>query len=161
MDSRVVSVLDSGTEGHGFKSQPLGNSLRQTVHTDCASVHQAAKLVAVLLPPGLWLTSAAGCLPRTGIGSGTLHSVIDYGLPFLDMDVTYCSVVLSSWELCWSRCSWSSSARSPCFRTSCTSCVVSASAHTTLPSTLEWTGLVSASRPCCAGRWKSPRMNTR
>ena len=26
-----------------------GNSLRQTVHTDRASVHQAAKLVAVLL----------------------------------------------------------------------------------------------------------------
>jgi len=26
-----------------------GNSLRQTVHTDCASVQQAAKLVAVLL----------------------------------------------------------------------------------------------------------------
>ena len=26
-----------------------GNSLRQTVHTHCASVHQAAKLVAVLL----------------------------------------------------------------------------------------------------------------
>ena len=25
------------------------NSLRQTVHTDCASVHQAAKLVAALL----------------------------------------------------------------------------------------------------------------
>ena len=26
-----------------------GNSLRQTVHTHCASVHQAAKLVAALL----------------------------------------------------------------------------------------------------------------
>ena len=26
-----------------------GNSHRQTVHTDCASVHQAAKLVAALL----------------------------------------------------------------------------------------------------------------
>ena len=26
-----------------------GNSLRQTVHTHCASVHQAAKLVAILL----------------------------------------------------------------------------------------------------------------
>ena len=33
------------------------------------------------LPPGLWLTSPAGCLPRTGISSGTLRSVIDYGLP--------------------------------------------------------------------------------
>ena len=27
----------------------LGNSLRQTVHTHCASVHQAAKLVAAFL----------------------------------------------------------------------------------------------------------------
>ena len=53
-----------------------GNSLRQTVHNHCASVHQAAKLAAALLrvvgvtvglaesngrlPPGLWLTSPAG-----------------------------------------------------------------------------------------------------
>ena len=46
--------MDSGAEGPGFKSQPqpcwvTGNSLRQTVHTHCASVHQAAKLVAALL----------------------------------------------------------------------------------------------------------------
>ena len=34
---------------------------------------------AVLLP-GLWLTSPAGWLPRTGISSGTLRSVIEYGL---------------------------------------------------------------------------------
>jgi len=74
-----------------------GNSLRQTIHTHCASVHQAAKLVAALLrvaevtaglvksngslPPGLWLTSPAGWLPRTGISSGTLRLVIEYGLP--------------------------------------------------------------------------------
>jgi len=54
----------------------LGNSLRQTVHTHHASVHQAAKLVAALLRDagvtaglaesngslllGLWLTSPAG-----------------------------------------------------------------------------------------------------
>ena len=54
----------------------LGNSLRQTAHTHCASVNQAAKLVAVLLRvagvtagleesngsllPGLCLTSPAG-----------------------------------------------------------------------------------------------------
>jgi len=60
----------------------LGNSLRQTVHTHRASVHQAAKLVPALLrvagvtaglaksngslPPGLWLASPAGWLPRTG-----------------------------------------------------------------------------------------------
>ena len=53
-----------------------GNSLRQTIHTHCASVHQPAKLVAALLrvagvtaglaesngslPPGLCLTSHAG-----------------------------------------------------------------------------------------------------
>jgi len=78
------------------------NSLRQTVHTHRASVHpQAAKLVAALLrvagitaglaksngslPPGLWLTSPAGWLPRTWISYGTLRSVIEYGLllPFL------------------------------------------------------------------------------
>jgi len=47
----VVSVLDSGAERPGFKSVATlsGNSLRQTVHTHRASVHQAAKLVAVLL----------------------------------------------------------------------------------------------------------------
>ena len=75
----------------------LGSNLRHTVHTHRASVHQAAKLVAALLmvarvtaglaesngslPPGLWLTSPAGWLPRTGISSGTLRSVIEYGLP--------------------------------------------------------------------------------
>jgi len=41
-------MLDLGAEGPRFKSL-LGNSLRQTVHTHCASVHQAAKLVADLL----------------------------------------------------------------------------------------------------------------
>jgi len=47
----VVSVLDSGAEGPGFNAVATlsGNSLRQTVHTHCASVHQAAKLVAALL----------------------------------------------------------------------------------------------------------------
>ena len=42
-------MLDSGAEGPGFKSQLSGNSLRQTVHINRASVHQAAKLVAALL----------------------------------------------------------------------------------------------------------------
>jgi len=46
LGSRVVSVLDSGAEERGFKSQPrrrrVTNSLRQTVH-------QAAKLAAALL----------------------------------------------------------------------------------------------------------------
>ena len=50
----MVSVLDSGAEGH-FKDVQIAlatlscNSLRQTVHTHCTSVHQAAKLVAALL----------------------------------------------------------------------------------------------------------------
>ena len=94
LGSRVVSVLDSGAEGPAFKSQ--SQRCRQTVHTHCASVYQAAKLAAALLrvarvtaglpgsngslPPGLWLTSPAGWLPRTGISSGTLRSVIEYGL---------------------------------------------------------------------------------
>ena len=81
LGSRVVSVLDSGAVGPGFKSAVAtlsGNSLRQTVHTHCASVYQAAKLVATLLrvagagvtvglaesngslPLGLRLTSPAG-----------------------------------------------------------------------------------------------------
>ena len=44
-------MLDSGTARPGFKSQQWqsGNSLRQTVHSHCASVHQVAKLVAALL----------------------------------------------------------------------------------------------------------------
>jgi len=70
------------------------NSLRQTAYTHCASVHQAVKLVAALLRvagvtaglaesngsllPGLWLTLPAGWLPRTGISSGTLRSVIEW-----------------------------------------------------------------------------------
>jgi len=66
----VVSVLDSGAEGPAFQIAAVtlsGNSLRQTVHTHRASVHQAAKLAAALfrvatvtaglaessLPPGL------------------------------------------------------------------------------------------------------------
>ena len=46
LGSRVVSVLDSGTVGSGFKSQ--SRRCRVTVlgklftHTHCASVHQAA-----------------------------------------------------------------------------------------------------------------------
>ena len=76
-----------------------GNSLRQTAHTHHASVRWPAKLVAALLSvagvtaglaecngslsPGLWLASPAGWLPRTGISSGTLGSVIQYRLYFL------------------------------------------------------------------------------
>jgi len=44
-------MLDSGAEGPGIKSQPrrCRVSLRQTVHTYRASVHQGAKLVAAHL----------------------------------------------------------------------------------------------------------------
>ena len=51
LGSRGVSVLDSDTEGPGSNRSrvAVGNSLRQTVHTNRASVHQAAKLVSVLL----------------------------------------------------------------------------------------------------------------
>ena len=75
-----------------------GNSLRQTVHTHRASVHQAAKLVAALLrvvgvTAGLADSNAAyrrvydsrhlqADSPRTGISSGTLRSIIEYGLHF-------------------------------------------------------------------------------
>jgi len=45
----VVSVLDSGAEGLGSAVALSGNSLRQTVYTHCACVHQAAKLVAAFL----------------------------------------------------------------------------------------------------------------
>jgi len=48
----VVSVLDSGAVGPGVQiavTTLSGNGLRQAVHTLCASVHQAAKLVAALL----------------------------------------------------------------------------------------------------------------
>jgi len=47
----VVSVLDSGAEGRVQIAVATlsGNSLRQTVHTHRAYVHQAAKLAAALL----------------------------------------------------------------------------------------------------------------
>ena len=53
-DSRVVSVLDSGAEGPGFKSQPRRSRVTVlgklfTPHTHRASVHQLEKLVAALL----------------------------------------------------------------------------------------------------------------
>jgi len=52
LGSRVVSVLDSGAEGPRVQiavATLSGNSLRQTVHTHRASVHQATKLLAALL----------------------------------------------------------------------------------------------------------------
>ena len=107
LGSRVVSVLDSGAEGPGFKSQ--SQRCRVTVlgklRTPIVPLFtKKQKLVAALLrvggitaglaesngslPLGLWLTSPAGWQPRTGISSGTLRSAIEYGLPF------YCTVFL-------------------------------------------------------------------
>jgi len=65
---QVVSVLYS-TEGPGFKIAAAtlsGNSLRQTVHAHCASVHQAEKLVAALLTVArvtVGLVESNGSLP--------------------------------------------------------------------------------------------------
>ena len=126
LGSRMVSVLNSGAEGPWFKSQPRRcrvTVVGKTVHTHRASVHKAAKLVAVLLrvarvtaglaesngslPPGLWLTSPAGWLPRTGISSGTLRSVIEYGLPFLSTaaynTIPSRGLVCDCWQLSLSR----------------------------------------------------------
>ena len=96
LGSRVVSVLNSGAVGPGFKSQP--RRCRVTVlsklfapivplFTEQRNWLQPCRVARVTaesngsLPPGLWLTSPAGWLPRTGISSGTLRSVIEYGLP--------------------------------------------------------------------------------
>ena len=97
-----------------------GNSIRQTVHTHRASVRQVAKLVAALLRvarvtaglaesngsllSGLWQTSTAGWLPRTGISSGTVRSAVEYGLPvpFTGVWVVLCcrhSTMPASWSL--------------------------------------------------------------
>ena len=91
LGSRVVSVLDSGAVGPELKSQPprcrvtvldklftpivpLFTKQRKEVTAGLAESNDS-------LPPGLWLTSPAGWLPRTGISSGTLRSVIEYGQP--------------------------------------------------------------------------------
>ena len=63
-------MLDSGAEGPGFKSQSrrCQVSLRQTVHTHRASVHQAVKLVAALLPVAgvtAGLAESNGSLPSS------------------------------------------------------------------------------------------------
>ena len=62
-------MLDSGAEGPGIQiavATLLGNSLRQTVHTHRASVHQEAKLVAALLRVAIvtvGLAESNGSLP--------------------------------------------------------------------------------------------------
>ena len=49
LGSRVVSVLDRRARVQIAVATLSGNSLRQTVHTHRAFVHQAAKLEAALL----------------------------------------------------------------------------------------------------------------
>jgi len=55
LGSRVVSMLESGAEGPGFKSQSrhcrvtVFGKLFTVFHTHCTSVHQATKLIAALL----------------------------------------------------------------------------------------------------------------
>jgi len=79
LGSRVVSVLDSGAEGPGFKSQSrrcrvtvLGKLFTPIMTLFTKQQHLVARVTAGLaesngsLPPGLWLTSLAGWLPRTG-----------------------------------------------------------------------------------------------
>ena len=93
--SRVVSVLDSGAEGPGFKSQ-LGRcriTVLGKLFTPILSLFTKQRIGSSpldgcegncglgSLPPGLWLKSPAGWLRKTGISSGTLRSVIEYGLP--------------------------------------------------------------------------------
>ena len=68
LGSRVVSVLDSGEKARvQIAAATLsGNSLRQTIHACRASVHQAAKLVAVFLRVAgatVGLTESNGRLP--------------------------------------------------------------------------------------------------
>jgi len=86
LGSRVVSVLDSAAEGPGFKSQP-----------------QRCRHCNGSLPPGLWLTSPAGWLPRTGISFGTLRSVIEFGqhLPFFTKSLAIAERAMRrlSWNL--------------------------------------------------------------
>ena len=96
LGSRVVSVLDSAqAQKAGVQSAAAtlsGNSLRQAVHTYCAAVHQAAKLVAALLTVARvtgGLAESIGSLPP-GYDSRHLQAdcqepgsapVIEYGLP--------------------------------------------------------------------------------
>ena len=70
---REVSVLDSGAVGAWVQiavATLSGNSLRQAVHTHCASVHQAAKLVAAPL-------RVAGVTAGLAESNGSLRLVYD------------------------------------------------------------------------------------
>ena len=98
--SWVVSMLYSGAEWLGFKSEqrccrvtvlgklftpivPLFSKQQKLVAALLRVVRVTAGLVESngSLPPGLWLTSPAGWLSRTGISSWTLRSAVEYELP--------------------------------------------------------------------------------
>jgi len=85
LGSQVVSVLDSGAEGPGFKSQSwrcrvtvLGKLFTPSSPSSKVgtALLRVARITAGLaenngsLPPGLWLMLPARWLPRTGIGCG-------------------------------------------------------------------------------------------
>jgi len=59
--------------------------------------------LALVYSAGLLLTSPAGWLPRTGISSGTLRSVIEYGLPlsFTLSRSHLCTQIYRVWLLTW------------------------------------------------------------
>ena len=97
LGGRVVSVLDSGAEGPRFKSHPrrcqvtvLGKLLTPIMPLVAALLRVVGVTSGLVesnhsLPTGVWLTSPACWLSRTGISYGTLRSVLEYGqpLPFL------------------------------------------------------------------------------
>ena len=73
LGSRVVSVLDSGVEGSGFKSQP--RRCRVTVlgklFTPIVPLHQAAKLVAALL----MVARVTACLAESNTVGGFMTHI--------------------------------------------------------------------------------------
>jgi len=111
--AKLVSVLDSGAVRPGFKSQPrccrvtvLGKFFTPIVPLFAKQWKLVAALLRVAmvtvrlaesngsLLPGLWLTSPTGWLRRTGISSGTLCLVIEYGLYYISTMIS--STVISS-----------------------------------------------------------------
>jgi len=74
-----------GCEQFAYDWYPTASRLRFKPRSYCAWVQHANGSNGIL-SPGLWLTSPAGWLPRTGISSGTLRSVIEYGLSLLYSD---------------------------------------------------------------------------
>ena len=122
LGSRVVSVLDSGAEGPGFKSQPrrcrvtvLGKLFTPIVPLLPSSEIGSSPLKGCdgnckpdperngSLPPGLWLMSPAGWLPRTGISSGTIRSAIKYG-PYIWHNRPRCVTFLTAAQRYKSSC---------------------------------------------------------